>query len=60
MFVTYGTLAVQCTTDEYERKGRFQTFLNILFSAICKHFKDLDDRDHRGHPYSDRQYILMR
>ena len=50
MFVTYGTLAVQCTTDECERKGRFQTFLNILFSAICKQFKDLDDRDHRGHP----------
>ena len=48
MFVTDGTLAMQCTTDECERKGRFQTFLNILFSAICKQFNDLEDRDHTG------------
>ena len=60
MFFTDGTLAMQCTTDECARKGRFQTFLNILFSAICKQFNDLEDRDHRGHPYRDRQYVLMR
>ena len=54
MFITDGTHAMQCMRDECERKGRFQIFLNILFRAICKKFSDLDDRDHRGHPYRDK------
>ena len=33
MFVTDGTLAMQCMRDECECKGRFQTFLNIFIQS---------------------------